>query len=65
MEELKKKIEVLEKQVAELIQSRKEYNVKIATITDSRIVLIDSLNENDKYALTIKSGNIDIEKVGD
>ena len=40
-------------------------NTNINTITDTEIILTDSLNDDDKYVIKIMSGNIFVEKVGE
>ena len=69
----KEKIELLEEEVNKLkseISAMKQHreNKKkehINTITDTEIILTDSLNDDDRYVIKIMSGNIFVEKVGE
>ena len=61
--ELEEKIKMLEQEVAELKRNKDK---KFApNVTDTDIILIDTLNDEDKYKICVMSGNVMAEKVGD
>lgn len=60
--ELKRQIFELRRQVNELRSNKKQY---INNVTDTEIILTDTLNDEDKYKIYIMSGNIVREKVGE
>lgn len=61
--EMEAKIKKLEKEILAL---KKDNTKKHANnVTDTDIILIDTLNDEDKYKICIMSGNVMAEKVGD
>ena len=61
--ELEERIKMLEQEVAELKRNKDK---KFApNVTDTDIILIDTLNDEDKYKICVMSGNVMAEKVGD
>ena len=61
--ELEKMVKALQQEVTEL---KKAKNKKYGhNVTDTEIILTDTLNDEDKYKICIMSSNIIVEKVGD
>lgn len=59
--ELEKKILELQKEILSL----KRNTAKYANVTDTEIILTDTLNDEDRYKVCIMSSNLIVEKVGD
>ena len=61
--ELENMIKALQQEVAELKRAKnKKYG---NNVTDTEIILTDTLNDEDKYKICIMSSNIIVERVGD
>ena len=61
--ELEKMVKALQQEVTEL--KRVKYEKCGHNVTDTEIILTDTLNDEDKYKICIMSSNIIVEKVGD
>ena len=61
--ELENMIKALQKEVADL--KRVKYEKCGHNVTDTEIILTDTLNDEDKYKICIMSSNIIVERVGD
>ena len=61
--ELEKMVKALQQEVTELKRAK---NKKCGhNVTDTEIILTDTLNDEDKYKICIMSSNIIVERVGD
>ena len=60
--ELEKKILELQKEILTLKKSKARH---ACNVTDTEVILTDTLNDEDKYKICIMSSNIVFKKVGD